>query len=208
MPPLPLMCGHAWMKRSGSVVKNASVHTCTVALRCHNHCQPLECSIRQLKVFPRDCVCRTNAHSPFSLWFEIWKTCTASKCVLRMLTRGYRLPFAIKPPLFNIVITVHNQGESVWMLQEEIFALLHNSWLESAEWLETFRSTLTHFSYWDESRPICLRLLGLIASAQLVVRLGRLCMRCFQHSGGFSKPGPHAPQTPQSYNVSVMGSCT
>lgn len=51
---------------------------------------------------------------------ERWAALTTSAWVLRTISRGYRLQFAVIPPRFSGIVCSRAQGESARILQEEI----------------------------------------------------------------------------------------
>ena len=55
--------------------------------------------------------------------WERWAALAASPWVLRTISRGYRLQFAVVPPRFAGIIHSQAQGESARVLQEEILSL-------------------------------------------------------------------------------------
>lgn len=55
---------------------------------------------------------------------ENWRACAVHPWVLTMIDRGYRLQFAVKPPVFNGVVISVAQGEAAQVLEEEISSLM------------------------------------------------------------------------------------
>lgn len=55
---------------------------------------------------------------------ERWAALTSSAWVLRTISRGYRLQFAVVPPRFSGIVHSQAHGESARVLQEEIHSLL------------------------------------------------------------------------------------
>ncbi|KAL1268395.1 hypothetical protein QQF64_033758 [Cirrhinus molitorella] len=55
---------------------------------------------------------------------ERWRACAVHPWVLSTIKRGYRLQFAVKPPLFNSVLMSTAEGESALILEGEITSLL------------------------------------------------------------------------------------
>jgi hypothetical protein len=54
-----------------------------------------------------------------------WRTVSAPEWVMRTVMQGYRLQFAVKPPLFNGILYSHTEENSAHILKEEISSLLN-----------------------------------------------------------------------------------
>ncbi|XP_073677299.1 uncharacterized protein [Garra rufa] len=61
---------------------------------------------------------------PLVLHAESWRACAVHPWVLSTIIRGYRLQFAVKPPVFNSVLMSTAEGNSAQVLEEEIASLL------------------------------------------------------------------------------------
>ncbi|KAI2645853.1 Transposon Ty3-G Gag-Pol polyprotein [Labeo rohita] len=61
---------------------------------------------------------------PLAVQAESWRACAVHPWVLSTIMRGYRLQFAVKPPVFNSVLMSAAEGKSAQVLEEEIASLL------------------------------------------------------------------------------------
>ena len=62
--------------------------------------------------------------NPLGRHLQRWKACKPSAWILRILTHGYRLQFARRPPLTHSAVFTHAQGQSLATLKVEIQTLL------------------------------------------------------------------------------------
>ena len=65
--------------------------------------------------------------SPLSRCLDKWKMCNANPWVLRTVTQGYRLQFAMKPPMSTNVLPTRASGAAAVTLREEITSLLNKN---------------------------------------------------------------------------------
>jgi hypothetical protein len=62
--------------------------------------------------------------SPLATRVEQWRACAVHPWILSMVSQGYRLQFAMKPPRFNNVLVSMASGDSARILEDEISSLL------------------------------------------------------------------------------------
>ena len=78
---------------------------------------PLEGSV----VLPME---EEDSLTPLSSNLPAWEACGASPWVLRTISKGYKLQFARRPPMFKKVVFSHASGQAATVLQEEITSLI------------------------------------------------------------------------------------
>ena len=71
--------------------------------------------------------------SPLSRCIDNWKMCNASPWVLRTVTKGYKLQFAMKPPLSMNVLQSRASGQAAITLREEITSLLNKKAIRAVD---------------------------------------------------------------------------
>ncbi|XP_029937836.1 uncharacterized protein LOC115380768 [Myripristis murdjan] len=97
---------------------------CTMSSSCHARTSPQEGTIALLSE-PLVVRGELQSASPLSRRRDRWQALAASPWVLRTISRGYRLQFAVAPPRFSGIIHSQARGESARVLQEEILSLLN-----------------------------------------------------------------------------------
>ncbi|XP_030584735.1 uncharacterized protein LOC115779969 [Archocentrus centrarchus] len=104
-------------------VKSLTPRACAVLTYCHHGTPPQDGLLTQVLGAPPANETQEVATS-LSRRRERWAELTTSSWVLKTVSRGYRLQFAVTPPRFLGIIHSQARGESARILQEEIHSLL------------------------------------------------------------------------------------
>ena len=90
--------------------------TITPSLERYSPPLPLECAAAPLV--------NKDGKGPLAAQAVNWRACAVHPWVLTTIERGYRLQFAVRPPLFNGVVISVAKGEAALVLEEEIASLM------------------------------------------------------------------------------------